>query len=251
MISKIIDNKKKEVENNKKVLPLDILKYKLGNSKRDFKQAISKNKMNLIAEIKKKSPSNNIQNKEFNFERIIDVYNKHADAISVLTDSKFFDGNLNDIKKVRDLTNLPILRKDFIIDEYQIYESRFYGADAILLIASVLSKNQISFFSRIARNYNMDCLVEVHTEEELIKVMDTGAEIIGINNRNLDTLNIDTNTTLKLLDKIPKNKVVVSESGISSNTYIKQLSGKVSAVLVGTLFMNSTNPEKEIVSLIQ
>jgi len=251
MIAKIIENKRKEVEQNKKYLPLDILKYKLSDSTLDFKKAISQNKMNLIAEIKRKSPSDNIKKKKIKLRYFVELYNKYADAISVLTDKKFFDGRLADMKKVEELSNLPVLRKDFIVDKYQVYESRFYGADAILLIAAVLSGEEIDNFISIARGYDMDCIVEVHNEAELNKVMDTKANIIGINNRNLDTLKINTNTTLKLIDKIPKDKIIISESGISSNSYVKKLSGKADAILVGTLFMKSKNPEQEIKALIK
>jgi indole-3-glycerol phosphate synthase len=251
MISEIIANKRKEVEQNKKYLPLDILKHKLSDSMRDFKKAISQNKINLIAEIKRKSPSNSIKKKNLDLNGTVELYNKYADAISVLTDKKFFDGNLCDIKKAKELTSLPILRKDFIIDEYQIYESRFYGADAILLIAAVLSEEEIDDFIRIAKGCNMDCIVEVHDQSELNKVLETKASIIGINNRNLVTLKVDTNTTLELIDKIPKDKIIVSESGILSNSYVKKLTGKANAILVGTLFMKSEDPEKEIKALIR
>ena len=251
MLNKIIENKRKEVKTNKKNLPLSSFKYNLKNSKRDFRKAISKNKLNLIAEIKRRSPSKNITNKEFDIKKIVDIYSKYADAISVLTDKRFFDGSLMDIRTVSKLSKLPILRKDFIIDEYQIYESRFYNADAILLIASILSNYELDNFIGIAKNYGMECLVEVNTEEELNKVLKSNAIIIGINNRNLSTLKVDTETTLRLADKIPESKIVVSESGISSKDYIKKLSGRVNSILVGTLFMNSANLEEEIMSLIK
>src|SRR3989344_7924166 len=251
MLKQIIGNKRKEVELAKKSIPLDNLKLKIQKSTRDFKKSLSQNKLNLIAEFKRKSPSGNIKGNEFNTERILNIYNKHADAISILTDNKFFSGSLEDMKEVSNSTKLPILRKDFIIDEYQIYEARFYNADAILLIASILSNYELDNFIGIAKNYGMECLVEVNTEEELNKVLKSNAIIIGINNRNLSTLKVDTETTLRLADKIPESKIVVSESGISSKDYIKKLSGRVNSILVGTLFMNSANLEEEIMSLIK
>jgi len=169
----------------------------------------------------------------------------------VLTDKKFFNGSLTDMEDAGKLTNLPLLRKDFIIDEYQIYESRFYNADAVLLIASILSLEQINDFIDVAKSMNMNCLVEVHNEEELSKVLKSKAEIIGINNRNLDNLEINLDTTLKLADKIPSGKIIVSESGISSKEYLKKIAGRVNAILVGTFFMNSINLEENILSLIQ
>ena len=251
MLNKIIENKRKEVEIAKKSLPLSNFKHKLKHAKRDFKKAISKKKLNIIAEIKRKSPSKSMTKKEFNIKKIIEVYNKYADAISVLTDKRFFDGSLEDIKNVSKLSRLPILRKDFIIDEYQIYESRLYNADAILLIASILSIDKLNKFIEIAKKYNIDCLVEVNNEEGLNKALNSNASIIGINNRNLNTLKVDTETTLRLADKIPSDKIIISESGILSKDYVKKISGKVNAILVGTLFMNSTKLKKEISSLIK
>ncbi len=252
MLKKIIENKRKEVEISKKNTPLSSFKNKLEKSNRDFKKALSKDKLNLIAEFKRTSPSKNIISKDFNLKKIIETYDKYADAISVLTDKKFFNGSLNDLKKISELTNLPLFRKDFIIDEYQIYESRLYNADAILLITSILSKEQINNFIDIAKEYSMDSIVEIHNEEELNKILDIeNIRLIGINNRNLDTLEIDAETTLRLADKIPKDKIIISESGISSKEYIKKISGKVKAILVGSLFMNSDNIEEEIISLIK
>lgn len=250
MLNKIIENKRKEVEISKRKIPLSSFKSKLGNSTRDFKKALSENKLNLIAEFKRNSPSGNVRNNEFNTKKIINIYNKYADAISVLTDNKFFSGSLKDIRKVSSLTRLPILRKDFIIDEYQIYEARLHNADAVLLIASVLSKEQIDDFIEIASDYNMDCLVEVHTEDELGKVLDTKTRIIGINNRNLDTLEIDLNTTLKLADKIPLGRIIISESGINNLKYIKKIKNKVNAILIGSFFMNSSNLEANMEKIL-
>jgi len=252
MLKKIIENKKIEIENNKKILPLSSFKNKLKVSKRNFKNALSKNGLSLIAEFKRTSPSKNIANKEFDIKKIIEIYNKYADCISILTDKKFFNGSLNDLKKTSELTSLPVLRKDFIIDEYQIYESRLYNADAILLIASTLSNEQIKNFIEIAKKYNTDCLIEIHSEEELNKILDIeNVGIIGINNRNLDTLKIDTETTLKLAEKIPNGKIIISESGISGKEYIEKIKDKVDAILVGSVFMNSENIEQEIVTLIK
>ena len=246
MLNKIIENKKKEIEINKKKLPLPSFKNKLSSSKRDFRKAISKNRVSIIAEFKRKSPCKNIIEKQFNMQTIINIYNRYADAISILTDANFFSGSLKDMKNVSKLTHLPILRKDFIIDEYQIYEARLYNADAILLIASILSKNEINNFIRITKKYNMHCLVEVHTEEELNKVLNTKAQIIGINNRNLNTLKIDLETTLRIADKIPSDKIIVSESGIQNRNYVEKIKNKVNAIIIGTLFMNSLNLEENM-----
>lgn len=251
MLDKIIENKRKEVAESKKNMPLSSFKPKLKNAERDFRKALSKGKLSLIAEIKRKSPSQNISNKELDIAKIVKAYNKYADAISVLTDKEFFDGSLTDLKTVSRLTSLPVLRKDFIIDEYQIYEARLYNADAILLIAAVLSIEEINNFIKIAKRYNMECLVEAHTEEELRKVLESDAGIIGINNRNLKTLEVSAETTLKLMGRIPEGKVIVSESGISSKDYIRKIAGRVNAILVGSLFMNSARLEEDMLSLIK
>ncbi|MBI1935914.1 indole-3-glycerol phosphate synthase TrpC [Candidatus Woesearchaeota archaeon] len=251
MLKQIIENKKVEIEISKRNNPLSNFQPKLKKSTRDFKKAISKDKLNLIAEFKIGSPSRNINEKQFEIKNIIKIYDGYADAVSVLTDNKFFSGSLDDMNKISKLTALPILRKDFIIDEYQIYESRLHNADAILLIASILDLNKINHFIGIAKSLKMDCIVEVHTEEELDMVLKSKAEIIGINNRNLDTLEMDLDTTLRLAGKIQKGMIIVGESGIKSRDYVEKIKDKVNAILVGSFFMNSGNIEKEILTLIQ
>ena len=171
ILDKIVKRKEFEVSVRKKKHPLASFKTKLEKSERDFKKAISTS-FNLIAEIKKGSPSEGIINENFSLEKLAKTYqrNRHVKAISVLTDRIFFFMGKSCLKTVRKLTTKPLLRKDFIIDEYQIYESRFYRADAILLIARILTKKQMEKFIKIAKRYNMDCLVEIHHEKELKKV---------------------------------------------------------------------------------
>ncbi len=249
-LDKIIKNKKQEIRKNKKNLPLNKFKSNLKSSDRSFKKSISKS-LSLIAEIKKGSPSKGIINKNFNLEETARIYqkNKHVKSISVLTDYKFFFMAPTCLKTIRELTKKPILRKDFIIDPYQIYESRLYGADAILLIARILTKEKIKKFIEVAKKYNMDCLVEIHDQKDL-KKLPINAEIIGINNRNLDTLHVDLNTTSNLIQKIPKNKIIVTESGYYSNKEIKKIKNKVNAVLIGTSLLKSKNINKKINELM-
>ncbi|HHT9130844.1 MAG TPA: indole-3-glycerol phosphate synthase TrpC, partial [Candidatus Brocadiaceae bacterium] len=206
----------------------------------------------IIAEIKKASPSLGVIRTDFNHVEIARLYESSgAAAISVLTDEKFFQGKLSYLTDVKKSVSLPILRKDFIIDPYQIYEARSAGADAILLIAALLSKEEIQRFLELARELGMDCLVEVHSELELEKVLQTSANIIGINNRDLATFKIDLETTLLLKPMIPSGKIVVSESGIKSREDIVKLIKKgVDAVLVGETLMKSTNISTKLHELL-
>ncbi len=253
----IIKNKEIEIKKRKIVYPLEEIKkkaYDLPKATRDFKQAISlpQGKMKLIAEIKKASPSEGIICEEFDPVEIARIYEESgAAAISVLTDEGFFQGSLRHLKAVKEVTNIPLLRKDFIIDEYQIYESKVWGADAILLIANCLSIDKINSFLNIAESLGLDCVVEIHTHEDLEKVGQTKAEIIGINNRNLYTFVVDIKTTFMLKLLIPKDKIVISESGIKSNQEIQVLQEKgIDAILVGTTLMKSDNIKKKIKELL-
>ena len=206
ILQKIVEKKKEEISLIKDFSNLEA-------SNRNFKACL-KGRHNIIAEIKMKSPS---AGKLFDGDvnEIVKEYDRYANAISIVTDKEFFGGDKGIIKEVKELTSLPVLCKDFIIDEKQILELRHYGADAILLIASLLSKEKIDEFISVAKKYNMDCVVEVHTEEELKKVLDTKAEIIGINNRGLSSFDVDLETTKRLKSHIPNDKIVISESGFS------------------------------------
>ncbi len=251
ILDEIIRKKKEEVRKNKKALPLDSFKSKLELSDRDFKGAISKG-FNLIAEIKKGSPSKGLINKDFDMEGTAEIYqkNKNVKAISVLTDYKYFFMAPTCLKEIKKIVKKPLLRKDFIIDSYQVYESRYLGADSILLIARILSKEEIKSFIEIAKKYRMDCLVEIHDEKE-IKKLPKNVEMIGINNRDLGSLKVDLNTTLDLLKKIPQNKIIVTESGYHSNKEIGKIRDKVNAVLIGTSILKSKDINKKINELMK
>lgn len=240
ILQKIVEEKKKKLSETKEKISLVDLVSKLANLKmpvRDFAKAISvpQNKLHVIAELKKSSPSAGLIIEDYDPVKIAKSYQAlKVDAISVLTEEKYFQGDVEHISLVRKVTDVPLLRKDFIIDPYQIYESRLEGADAILLIASLLFKHEIQKFLDVAEGIGLHCLVEVHSENDLQKVLDTSAKIIGINNRNLSTLKVDIKTTEKLRSKIPKGHVVVSESGISSKEDIKMLKKLgINAILIG------------------
>lgn len=222
-------------------------------STRSFFDALNKkNGRALIAEVKFASPSKGLIYKgKVGAEtavKIAKIYEKNgASAISVLTDEKYFKGNFEYLKKIKEATKkVPILCKDFIVSEYQIFKAREYGADAILLIAKLLSETQLKQFLKVARDLGMECLVEVHDEEELLKVLKTDAKIIGINNRNLSNFTIDLETTNRLVKMIPKDKIIVAESGISSREDLKKLDSRVNAILVGSALMSSKNITKKI-----
>ena len=246
ILNEIVENKKVEIENAKRKVPLEEIQRGLVKSDRDFFESL-KGKNNIIAEIKFKSPSSGELENKRSIQEIIKVYDKYAAAISVLTDEKYFAGKLEYIKEVKQYTKLPILRKDFIIDEYQIYEARKYGADAILLITSVLSKGEIDEMLGIAKRLGMDCLVETQTEKEIDMVLQTKAKIIGINNRNLKNFEVNLETTNKLKQKIPNDRLVVSESGIFTKKDIDKVD--CNAALIGTALMKSTDLEKSFSSL--
>ncbi|MCX5706354.1 MAG: indole-3-glycerol phosphate synthase TrpC [Candidatus Omnitrophica bacterium] len=248
----IILKKKERLILAKQQFPEEELKQKVTGlpATRPFKEVISKpRQIALIAEIKKASPSQGILCEDFNHLDIAKIYQEAGvQAISVLTEEDYFLGNISYINDVKNLTSLPVLRKDFILEPYQIYESRYFGADAILLIADLLTQGQICEFLNIASGLGLDCLVEVHTEKELKKVLKLKeASIIGINNRNLHTLEVDSKIVEKLFPLIPKDKTVVVESGIKSSQdvlFLKILG--VNAVLIGSAFMSAQNILKKV-----
>ncbi|MDP3791041.1 MAG: indole-3-glycerol phosphate synthase TrpC [Candidatus Omnitrophota bacterium] len=244
ILSRIIEEKRKVVDEAKRRKPQGELlsQIKSLSVKSSFKKNISRpNHINLIAEIKKASPSKGILRGDFNPVKIAITYQANgASAISILTDERFFEGKLEHIVKARENVSIPILRKDFFIDEYQIYETVASGADAILLICDILSMGELTKFHNIATELGLDCLVEVHNEEDIEKALAVNAGIIGINNRDLHTFKVDLAVTQRLIRMIPQNKVIVSESGIKCYEDIMFLrSLGVNAVLIGEAFMEA------------
>ncbi len=259
ILDEIVSNKKEELKNRKTILPLSELKARIKDlpDTKGFRNAIERREkkdapVRLIAEIKKASPSKGIIREDFNPQRIAWIYEEAgASAISVLTEEKYFLGNIEYLSQVRNVVKIPILRKDFIIDHYQIYEARAFGADAVLLIVSILDKTQIDEYLGNAKDLNMDAIVEVHDKKELEKALQTGADIIGINNRDLMTFKIDIGTTYRLKDEIPKDKVIVSESGINNRYDIVQMQkAGIDAVLIGTALMREEDIAKKIRELL-
>lgn len=255
ILDDIVQNKKTEVELAKTKLPFLQLQDKVKNcpKPKDFYSALcSENgEIKIIAEIKKASPSKGVLSKDFDPIKIANTYSDcGADAISVLTDSKFFKGSLGDLSNVRKTVDLPLLRKDFMVDPYQIYESKFYGADAILLIVAALSGDMLDELKSTAESLGLHTLVEVHNENELDIALEKNSKIIGINNRDLKTFDVSLNTSIKLSRLIPNDILIISESGIQSSKDIQTLhSYGINSFLVGESFMKSKNPGDKIKEL--
>ena len=207
----------------------------------DFKAALKADGISIISEVKKASPSRGIISEDFRPTEQAKAYEEAGeDAISCLTEEHFFKGADKYLADIRASVNLPILRKDFIFDEYQIYEAKVLGADAVLLIAAILSEEELIKLSRLAASLGLFCLTEVHNEEELQKVVRCKCDIIGINNRDLKTFHVDLNTTKRLAKLVPYDAVLVSESGMKNGNDIKEVKEYgADAVLIGETLMRS------------
>jgi indole-3-glycerol phosphate synthase len=247
ILDDIIANKKEELAGTKRRSPLAEVKARAADAgkTRGFGQALSAaGGIKLIAEVKKASPSKGVVREDFDPVLIAQTYEKSgASCISVLTEEKFFQGRIEYLAAIRKAAGLPLLRKDFIFDEYQVYEARAAGADAVLLISACLGKEQMAEYLGIAGQLGLDALVESHTYRELDKALLAGATLVGINNRDLSTFLVSLDTTLDLLKDIPDDRIVVSESGIKTRDDVVKLEkAGVDAVLVGEGLMR----EKDI-----
>jgi len=250
ILDEIVAAKKDELRKRKKKTPLSHLSSRMADlpPTRDFEGALTGKAIALVAEIKRASPSAGIIRKEFNPLKIARIYEENkAAAISVLTEEKYFLGKMNLLPPIKKITKIPILQKDFILEEYQIYEARVYGADSILLIAAILPEKKIRNFLSLTHQLGMSAILEIHNQEELKKVLSTESRIIGINNRDLKTFRVDLKTTLRLREKIPSERVVISESGIKSYGDIQLLKKhRINAILVGESLLQSKDIGKKI-----
>ncbi|MEI6221363.1 MAG: indole-3-glycerol phosphate synthase TrpC [bacterium] len=259
ILDTIVAHKILELQARKAQVPLAELQRVVGQrhlvaEKLSFSQALStprEGDIAIIAEIKRASPSaGTIKAIDAPIEQALAYEQGHCDAISVLTDEKFFNGSLDDLHEVGQVVITPTIRKDFIIDEYQIFEAALADAQAFLLIAAILTKQQIETFLDLGKQLHLDALVEVHTEEELETVLQTKASIIGINSRNLKDFSIDREIVRRLASVIPSDKLVVAESGISTREdilFVKEAGCR--AALVGTALMKTDNPAQLIMAL--
>jgi len=255
ILKRILEDKEVEIKSAKNKIPVSELKLSSYYARKCLSliEAIKNKDTSIIAEIKKASPSKGIICENFDHIQIAgDYIRAGATAISVLTDKKYFQGNIEYIKDIRPLASLPILRKDFIIDSYQIDEAKAYGADAVLLIAEALDANQLSDLHTQAKELGMDCLVEIHSERELDKIDFTQIKLVGVNNRNLEDFSVDITTTLRIASQVPEGIVLVSESGISSiDDIVKLKKVGVKAFLIGETLMRSVNRERALKELLQ
>jgi indole-3-glycerol phosphate synthase len=262
ILDKIIADKRAEVEVRQSQTSLEQLKAEIGSMPkcRNFYKAVTKRNsrgLNVIAEVKKASPSAGVIREDFDAATIARVYQRcGADAISVLTDEKYFQGSIEYISQIKDVVELPILRKDFIIDLWQIYESRAAGADAILLIAEALKPAELMDLMIAAAELTLTTLLEVHEADTLLGVRSVigfpkkGYSVLGINNRNLATMEVDLNTTSRLAELIDNKKELVAESGIKTQADVEKIKAAgVRAVLVGQVLCENADIEEKFVEL--
>lgn len=244
ILDKIIERKKQEVAEAKLKISIEQLKDSkfFGRSTFSLKETI-KTKSGIITEFKRQSPSKGIINDRVSPLEVVSAYeNFGASAVSILTDSEFFGGNFADILNVRNQVQIPILRKDFMIDEYQFYEAKSVGADIILLIAACLSPTQVSEFTELAHSLNLEVLLEIHSEDEL-KHIDKNVDFVGINNRNLKDFKVDLQHSVDLKNQLPNDIFSIAESGIYSEEDFKFLKEKgFDGFLMGEYFMKNENP---------
>ena len=255
VLQRLLDTKKQRLDQAKSALSLREVQARLDEVEpaRDFATAIrGRRTIRLIAELKKASPSKGLIRPDFDPVSIARIYEENgASAISCLTEEDYFQGHLSFLPLVHKAVKLPVLRKDFIFDPYQIYEARANNADAILLIAAALEKNQAQDYIHMASELGMAVLFEVHNEADLEQALSIDAPIIGINNRDLTTLKIDLETTFRLKDRIPAEKIVVGESGIGTRADVLRLdAASIDAMLVGTTLMKSKDIGAKIRELL-
>jgi indole-3-glycerol phosphate synthase len=254
VLSTIIAARRRRIDEARAGVPLGSLRQAVEarTDFRDFAGALSGEALSVIAELKKASPSRGLLRPDFRPPEIATSYQQAgASALSVLTEEEFFQGSLNHLKAARSAVRLPILRKDFIIDEYQVYESAAAGADALLLIVAALEDGDLKHLLALSGRLNVAALVEVHTADELERAVAAGAQIIGVNNRNLSTLEVNLETSFRLREKIPAQCLAVSESGIKSGDDLERLAkAGFNAVLIGEHLMLAGDPGEELSRLL-
>ncbi len=250
MIEQLIDGARRGVEARRSQVPQSELEKRLSarGEDRPFNEALTRPGLSVIAEFKRRSPSAGAINTEAAVAEQVAAYERGgAAAISVLTDEPHFGGSLEDLRVARSACGIPIIRKDFIVDPYQLYEAAVNGADAVLLIVRALEDDDLRRLHEEAEALDLDTLVEVHNAEELERALLAGAEVVGINNRDLDEMTVDIETTYELMPDVPAGKAVVAESGISGRDELEELDRVgVDAVLIGGSLMIAADPEAKV-----
>ncbi|HSU33484.1 MAG TPA: indole-3-glycerol phosphate synthase TrpC [Bryobacteraceae bacterium] len=253
ILAEIVQQKKQELADlHANAEALEQAAYERVSHVRSFAAALRQKTPAVIAEIKKASPSKGLLQPNFHPAFIAGAYQEGGAAcLSVLTDKEYFSGSLQDLEAARAASTLPVLRKDFTVDRLQVFEAAAHGADAILLIAAILDTEQLTAFRELASSLSLAALVEVHNEEDLAKAIDSGAEIIGVNNRNLDTFQVTLDTSLRLSERLPADAVRISESGIFSRADVDMLlNAGFHGFLIGESLMKSENPASTLKTLI-
>jgi indole-3-glycerol phosphate synthase len=254
VLDRILESRRAEVEHRKKVLPETALKYGVAAATplRDFSVALTRPGFNVLAELKPASPSRGVLREPFDPVALAtSLETAGAAALSVLTEGEFFRGTLKNLRDARKSVQVPVLRKDFIFDPWQIWETRANDADSFLLIVAVLNDHQLGELLSLGRELKMEPLVEVHTLAELERALSAGAKIIGVNNRNLKTLDVRVETSFELIEKIPDDCIAVSESGIASHAEIEKLRfAGFNAFLIGTSLMLAPDPAAALSGLL-
>lgn len=255
ILNTIAEHVRGVVEKRQRAMPLSTLRERplYGEPTRGFAKALSGTSRRIIAEVKKASPSKGLIRADFDPVAIAQDYASHgATAISVLTEEHFFQGDLTYLERIRGAVSLPLLRKDFMLDPYQIDEAKSYGADAVLFIAAMIDIGLMRDMRAQARDLKLDCLVEVHDEKELGAALDCGAEMVGINNRDLNTFIVSLSTTERLAPLLPAGKPAVCESGIDSIEQIQRVEKLgVHAFLIGESLMRAPAPGKKLAELLR
>ena len=254
MLDTLVDDARRGVERRSAEVPLPELEARLGQrtGQRPFSEALVRPGLSLVAEFKRRSPSAGEIRPGAGVEEIVRAYEEGgAAALSVLTEESSFGGSLDDLRAARAITDLPILEKDFVVEPYQLYEAAAAGADAVLLIVAILDPDELEHLYAEARAIDLDCVVEVHDDEELDTALNVGADVLGINNRKLGDFSVDVATTFELMPDVPAGKTVVSESGIAESEQLSELARVgVDAVLIGETLMQADNPEAAVRNLL-
>jgi indole-3-glycerol phosphate synthase len=260
VLERILSETRVELERRKRRVPLDVLQAQSAQDRVGvstgvpgrFQEALARPGIGVIAELKRRSPSAGRLRESIDVDAIVGAYERGgASALSVLTEGPNFEGSLEDLRVARACCGLPILRKDFIVDPYQLYESRVAGADAVLLIVAALDQDELASLHTLAAKLGLDVLVEVHDSKELARAASVGARLIGVNNRDLRDFTVDVQRTSRLLAEMPADAIVVSESGIGAPEQLRELERQgVAAVLVGETLMRSADPRSALVALL-